>query len=124
VSYDDRIRLTQGADESYFSNANCSAADPLVLAILTLKKDINDADPGVIQKKPTSSFVSGVGQITDTGTTDGTAVIRFDFTAAQLAALAPMQYVFDVKLKTTAGLFFPGAQGRCDLIQQTTTSTS
>lgn len=124
MSYDDRIRLTQGADESYFSNAKCNGADPLILAILTLKINIGDNDPGVLQKKPTTSFSAGVGQITDDGTTDGAAVVRFDFTAAQLAALSPQTYIFDVKLKTAAGLFFPGAQGRCDLIQQTTTSTS
>lgn len=124
MSGPDRIKLTQGADESWTANTNCSAADPLVLAIVTLKKDITDADPGVLQKKPTASFSAGVGQITDTGSTDGTAVIRFDFTAAELAALPARQYEFDVKVKTTAGLFFPAASGRCELIPQTTTSTS
>lgn len=125
MSYKSRIKLTQGADESYPAKFNCSAADPLVKMILTLKGNVEDADPGVLQKKITTSLVSGVGQITADGSlTSGAAVGRFDFTSAELAALAARQYVYDIKVITAASLKYPAAQGRCELIQQTTTSTS
>lgn len=125
MAYDDRLRLTQGADETYNAKVNVSAADPIVLVILTLKINISDADPGVIQKKITTSNVAGTGQITaDGSTTSGAAVGRFDFTAAQTAALSPQTYIFDTVFKTNSGARFPGAQGRVDVIQQTTTSTS
>jgi hypothetical protein len=125
MAYDSRLRLTQGADESYFANANVSATDPLVLAIFTLKASLTDADPGVLQKKVTTSAVSGVGQITaDGSTTSGAAVARFDFTAAQTAALSPQTYWFDVKVKTASGRVLPDAKGIVTVTMQTTTSTS
>lgn len=125
MTYDDRLRLTQGADEIYNAKANVSAADPLVLAILTLKINIGDADPGVIQKKITTSNVAGTGQITaDGSTTSGAAICAFSFTAAQTAALSPQSYFYDVAMKTASGARFPGSQGRVDVTQQTTTSTS
>lgn len=123
--YDDRLRLTQGADETYSAKANVSAADPIVLAILTLKINQTDADPGASQKKITTSNVAGVGQITaDGSTTSGAAIAAFSFTAAQTAALSPQSYWFDVKVKTNSGAFFPAASGRVDVTPQTTTSTS
>lgn len=125
MSYDDRLRLTQGADEAYRPLANVNAADPLVLAILTLKANIGDADPGALQKKVTTSNVAGTGQIeADGSTTSGAAVVRFDFTAAQTAALSPQTFTYDVKVKTASGAFFPISEGLVSVTMQTTTSTS
>lgn len=125
MTRDDRMRLTQGADEIWNAKANVNAADPLVLAIITFKNAQSDADPGVLQKKITTSNVAGTGQISaDGSTTSGAAVCAFSFTAAQTAALSPQTYEFDVVAKTASGARFPIAAGLVTVTMQTTTSTS
>lgn len=125
TGYPDRLRLTQGADETYSAKANVSAADPIVLAILTLKANLSDADPGALQKKITTTPSAGVGQITaDGSTTAGAAVAAFTFTAAQTAALSPQSFWYDVKLVTASGAKFPASKGIVNVEMQTTTSTS
>lgn len=123
--YSARLTMSQGADYNYDADASVTAADPIVLAIITFKAALTDADPGVLQKKVTTTASAGVGQITaDGSTTAGAAVARFDFTAAQTAALSPQWFYFDVKVKTASGAFFPAAKGIVTVEMQTTTSTS
>lgn len=86
-------------------------SDPMTKAYLTLKtypEGLNAVDPGASQKAITTSNVAGTGQIQKAA--GGTAALRFDFTAAQMTALAQRDYVFDIKVIPTSGLpFYPDA---------------
>jgi hypothetical protein len=124
VTYDDRESVIQGASYTYTATVRVTASDPLVLAWYTVKANISDADPGVLQKKVTTSNVAGTGQITADGSAAGTATIRFDITSTDTTGLTAQGYVFDVKVKTTSGAFAYGAQGRLQVHRNVTTSTS
>lgn len=67
MTYDDREYGIQGAAYTYTATVNVSAADPLVKAAYTLKANLADADPGILQKAVTTSNVAGTGQITADG---------------------------------------------------------
>jgi hypothetical protein len=86
VTYDDRESVIQGASYTYTATVRVTASDPLVLAWYTVKANISDADPGVLQKKVTTSNVAGTGQITADGSAAGTATIRFDITSTDTTA--------------------------------------
>lgn len=122
--YDDRESSLQGADYVYTATVRVSASDPLVLAILTWKASLGDADPGILQKKVTTSNVAGTGQITADGSVGGTATIRFDIADTDTTALATQTMIFDVKVKTASGAFAYGAGGYWSLRQNVTTATS
>lgn len=122
--YDDREQSLQGADYTYIATVACSAADPLVKAWLTFKTDLSVADPGSLQKSVTASNVAGTGQITDTGSTDGIATIRFDLTATDTAGLSPRDYVFDVKVKTNSTAKAYAAGGIWHFWQNVTTTST
>lgn len=84
--------------------------DPIVLAWLTVKTRISDADPGVLQKSITATAVAGVGQIALDGSEDsgnGTASLVFQFTGAQTTSLGTLiRYFFDIQVKTASGKIF------------------
>lgn len=82
------------------------ASDLITKMYLTLKaypEGLGVADPGALQKALSTSFVSGVGQITNTGAA-GKCLARFDFTASQMAALGQRDYYFDIKAISAGGL--------------------
>lgn len=123
---DDRIASIAGADYPYEADCRVTIGDGLVKAWLTLKaypEGVNVADPGVLQKVITTANVPGTGQITDAGTADGTAVMRFDLTAANTTALGARTYAFDVKVKTASGLEFYAARGLWENTGATTLSS-
>lgn len=124
MTYDDRESLIQGADYTYIASVRVSTADPVALAWYTIKVSASDADPGLLQKKVTTSNSAGTGQITADGSTTGTATIRFDITAANTTALPAQHLLFDVKVKTSSGALAYGAQGRLLVTRNVTTSTS
>lgn len=77
--------------------------DTLAKAWMTVKAVPTDADPGVFQKVILPGFVSGQGQITDTGAS-GTGIVRFDLTAANTLLLTPgVIFYYDVKMLTAGG---------------------
>lgn len=67
---------------------------------LTVKTAIADADVAAIfQKIITAADVAGTGQIEDTGA-DGSAVVRFDLTAANTTAMtAGTNYYYDIQVR-------------------------
>jgi hypothetical protein len=69
-------------------------------AWLTVKAAIADADgSATFQKIITTGDVQGTGQIEDDGA-DGSAVLRFDLTAANTAAMtAGTEYFYDLQLR-------------------------
>lgn len=73
-------------------------------AWMTVKASAVDADPGVFQKAITTSNVDGTGQITDTGTGDGSAAVRFDLASADTTLLTPgTSYVYDIQVRMVNG---------------------
>lgn len=72
----------------------------VVEAWLTVKAAIADVDASAtFQKIITSSDVAGTGQIEDTGA-DGSAVIRFDLTAANTTAMTTgTVYYYDIQIR-------------------------
>lgn len=124
MAYDDREQSLQGADYTYVATVSCSASDPLVLAILTWKANLADADPGILQKKVTTSNVAGTGQITADGSANGLATIRFDIADTDTTALSPRDMIFDVKVKTNSGAIAYGAGGIWHLFANVTTAIS
>lgn len=73
----------------------------IVEAWLTVKAAIADVDASAtFQKIITSTDVAGTGQIEDTGA-DGSAVLRFDLTAANTTAMtAGTSYFYDIQART------------------------
>jgi hypothetical protein len=87
--------------------ANVKSGDGISKIYLTLKKLLSDADgAAALQKAITTGLVSGVGQITDTGSVSLLAAGRFDFTSAQTSALSPQDFFFDIKAIPASGLGF------------------
>lgn len=120
MPYDDRESSLQGAFVSYTAYVAVNVGDGLVKAALTYKANLADADPGALQKIVTTSNVAGTGQITDDGSTDGQAVIRFDITGTNSLAMSTRDYWFDVACKTASGAPAFGAGGIWHFYQPTT----
>lgn len=72
----------------------------VVEAWLTVKAAVADVDASAtFQKIITSTDSAGTGQIEDTGA-DGSAVIRFDITAANTTAMtASTSYFYDIQIR-------------------------
>ena len=88
------------------------ATQTLTLAWLTLKTNVADVDPGLLQKAITSSPSAGVGQITDIGAS-GTGTVLFQLTGTNTLALpSGTKIYYDVKVKTSAGKIYTVEQGR------------
>jgi hypothetical protein len=100
------------------------ATQTLTKAWLTIKTKVSDADPGLLQKAVTSSLVSGVGQITDTGAS-GTGSLLFQLTGADTLALPVGTLVYyDIKVKTSASKIYTIEQGKYISTARITTATS
>lgn len=100
------------------------ATQTLTKAWLTLKTNVGDADPGLLQKAITSSLVSGVGQITDTGAL-GTGAILFQLTGANTLALpVGTNIYYDIKVLTSASKIYTVEQGKYYATPRITTATS
>ncbi|MBA3841050.1 MAG: hypothetical protein H0X39_00245 [Actinobacteria bacterium] len=108
---DDRIQTIQGVDYLYEADMQDGATDPLVTATLTIRNNQSDTLTYVLQKTVTSTLVSGVGQITDSGAGDGMAVAQFYVLAAESLALSPRSFAFTVLCTTASGANFYAARG-------------
>lgn len=72
----------------------------LIKAWWTVKLNLTDADPGIIQKAITTTPVAGVGQITDDGTTDREGDLSFEWVPADTNLFtADIAYWFDVQVQ-------------------------
>lgn len=90
-------------------------------AWLTVKAAIADADgSATFQKIITSTDVAGTGQIEDTGA-DGSAVLRFDLTAANTTAMtAGTVYYFDIQVRLDNNAILTLESGTTSAIAQVT----
>lgn len=123
IDYSNVKQAQQGEAYSWpVAFGGVSPSDLIVKVYLTLKTDLAQADPGALQKILSTTLVAGVGQITNQGVS-GKAAFRFDFTAAQTAALGPRDYVFDIKAISAAGLPYYAETGLFRVAQAVTTST-
>ncbi len=85
---------------------NVDPADPLSNAWFTVKAALADADPGVVQKAITTSYVGGAGHINDDGATlngNGVAKLFFELTAANTEAIGATGVYYDIQVKSAAG---------------------
>ncbi len=93
-------------------------------AWLTIKTNIGDADPGLIQKIIITADVPGTGQITDAGTgtaPNRTATLRFDLTDIDTALPTPgTLYHFDVQVRTNGNAIYTAERGLISTIDQVT----
>ena len=88
------------------------ATQTLTKAWLTLKTNVADVDPGLLQKAITSGAVGGVGQITDTGAS-GTGTVLFQLTGTNTLALpVGTKIYYDIKVLTSAAKIYTVEQGR------------
>jgi hypothetical protein len=100
------------------------ATQTLTKAWLTLKANVADVDPGLLQKAITSSPSAGVGQITDTGAS-GTGTVLFQLTGTNTLALpAGTKLYYDIKVLTSASKIYTVEQGVYVSTQRITVATS
>lgn len=86
-----------------FTVDNVPTTNVVAKAYLTVKADVDDSDPGLVQKAITTTPVSGTGQIEDTGSGDGTAILRFELTPTDTDAIGVTRRVFDVQIILAGG---------------------
>jgi hypothetical protein len=85
---------------------NVPEGQTIVEAWMTIKTVPTNPDTEVVQKHITPSFVSGQGQITDTGSS-GTAKLLFTLTSVDTGKLVVgTTYVYDAQTLTSAGKHF------------------
>lgn len=100
-------------------------AQTMTKAWLTLKRAVDDADPGLLQKVITPAPVGGVGHIVDDGTGDGAGELLFQLTAANTLALPVNQYIaYDIKVLTSGNKIYTVEQGRYSSVPRLTQATS
>ncbi len=88
--------------------------DSIVSALLTLKANIGDADPGLFQIAAT---------VEDSGSVSGIGVIRFDVsTANTLLMVQDTPYYFDIQVTLGAGSILTPEQGVTSAVYQVTTT--
>lgn len=99
------------------------ATQTLTKAWLTLKTNVSDVDPGLLQKVITSGAVAGTGQITDTGVS-GTGALLFQLTGANTLALPVGPIYYDIKVLTSASKVYTVEQGKYISTPRITTAIS
>lgn len=104
---------------------NVDTGDFLAKAWLTMKADLADADPGVVQKSITSSYSPGNGHIEDVGQTDGVAELYFELSVVDTANIVNNGAVFyDIQVKTVGGGVYTPEIGTLSFREGATTTTT
>lgn len=79
----------------------------------------------VIQKEITTVDVAGTGHITDDGSGDQTAAVRFDLPSADTLKLQKgLEYLYDIQVLTDGGAIYTPEMGKITAKQGITASTS
>jgi hypothetical protein len=95
---------------------NLASGRTVASAWLGVKASYSDADSAAIfaVKNITTTNVAGTGQVEDDGTSDGSAVIRFDLTNANtILPTAGKSYYYGIKIKLDSGDELTIEQGTC-----------
>lgn len=127
---DSQIRLIVAGDDILIrrtidrSATGFASGVTITQAWLTVKADIDDADPGLFQKSITTTNVTGTGQIENDGTGDVDMVIRFDLVPADTIAIGRILRHFDIQVKTDGGLVYTPESGRIVCEPQATITTT
>jgi len=88
------------------------------------KSSVNDTT-AIFQKVITTASVPGVGAITDDGTTDGVAAVRFELVNADTVLLEnETAYYYDIQVLTSTGKIYTPEIGQIKLKSERTKSTS
>lgn len=93
-------------------------------AWLTVKAELADADPGLIQKSITTTPSVGVGEIEDDGTGDVDPIVRFDLVPADTILIGAFLRNFDIQVKTNGGLIHTPESGTIICHPQVTTTVT
>lgn len=93
-------------------------------AWLTVKDDLANPDPGLVQKEITTSNVPGTGQIENNGTGDVDPVLRFDLTPANTIAIGTKSREYDVQVLLSNGKIYTPERGRIFATSQVTLDVS
>jgi hypothetical protein len=102
---------------------NVDGADVLAKAWLTVKADLGDADPGVVQKTVTGTYSPGNGQIVDTGV-DGTGEVYFELSTSDTVAIEGTGVYYDIQVKTVGGSIYTFEVGTVNFRADVTVSTT
>jgi hypothetical protein len=116
------------AKEWDHSDPNIPDGQSVVSAYLTVKQLYADADPGLVQKHITTSYVAGQGQITADGSgSDHTAVMHFDLSPEDTLLLVPeyrnAPFVFDIQFLLSTELPYTSVIGTVAAYDQVTRAT-
>jgi hypothetical protein len=129
--YDARMSFVIGDSVSFtVPVGGVPVGDPIAQGFLTYKRAPLDADPGLVQKKVTTTNAPGTGQVLDTGTGTvsgqvGVGLLRFDLTPTDTLLFAPGgEYLYDAQYKTAAGIIKTPVQGVASPTAQTTVATT
>lgn len=96
----------------------------LTKAWLTLKKNLGDDDPGLLQKTILPGAVAGQGQITNTGAS-GTGAVLFQLSKAETAILPVGRKVaYDIQVLTSADKIYTAERGYYYATKGVTTASS
>lgn len=105
---------------------NVPSGAALTKAWFTVKSKQGDLDvDAIIQKEITTADVSGTGQITDDGSGDQSAAVRFDLVQADTLKLEGRAiYLYDIQVLTDGGAVYTPETGRITAKLGVTTDTS
>ena len=106
---------------------NVDTGDVLSKAWLTVKADLADADPGVVQKSITPTYSPGNGKIEETGSVangNGVAQIYFELTTSDTAAIEATGVYYDIQVKTTNGAVYTFEIGTVNFRADATVTTT
>ncbi len=92
-------------------------------AWLTVKANISDGDPGLVQKAITTTDVVGTGQIENDGAGDVDPVLRFDLLEADTRAIGPTERFYDIQVKTDGGAHYTGESGTIEAKDEITVAS-
>lgn len=100
---------------------NIPAGQTVTQAWLTVKAAGGGADPGIFQKDIDSIEDAAQGHITDNGSGDGTAVLKFYLTGTNTKLLTPGQsYDYDIQIKTSANKHYTPEIGKLSCVAEVT----
>lgn len=94
-------------------------------AWFTVKANAEALDAAAVLLLTISTTLTSSGQITDAGTTSGTASLRFLLTGTQTLLIVPgTVYVWDIQILLADGGLFTPCKGTIEAEQQVTIATS
>ena len=107
-----------------FASTGFESGTVITKAWITMKAELDDADPGIFQKAITTSDLPGTGQIENDGVGDVNMVVRFDLLPADTIAIGLRLRHWGIQVRTAAGRIYTPEKGRMVCIREVTKAMS